>query len=82
MLNDLPFTLPALRETYRAGTTPVEVIEEVFARLEAVNDPGIFIHICAKKDMIAQAKALGPYDPALPLWGVPFAAKDNIDAFS
>jgi allophanate hydrolase len=79
MLNDLPFTLPALRETYRAGTTPVEVIEEVFARLEAVNDPGIFIHICAKKDMIAQAKALGPYDPALPLWGVPFAAKDNID---
>lgn len=79
MLNDLPFTLPALQEAYRAGMTPEEVIAQVFARLEAVNDPGIFIHLCDKEDLIAQAKALGAYDPDRPLWGIPFAAKDNID---
>ena len=55
------------------------MIDEVFARLEAVNDPGIFIHLCARDELRAQAAALGTYDPDKPLWGIPFAAKDNID---
>jgi allophanate hydrolase len=76
---NLPFTLPALKQAYQAGTTPADVIEEIFNRLEAVNDPGIFIHLCDKDSLIAQANALGPYDPDMPLWGIPFAAKDNID---
>ncbi len=76
---NLPFTLPALKEAYQAGVTPADVITEVFARLDAVNDPGIFIHLCDKDALIAQANALGAYDPDKPLWGIPFAAKDNID---
>ena len=28
---------------------------------------------------LAEAAALGAYDPAVPLWGIPFAIKDNID---
>ncbi|RWP75491.1 MAG: allophanate hydrolase, partial [Mesorhizobium sp.] len=41
---------------------------------------GIFIHLTAKADLLAQAAALGPFDPATkPLWGIPFAVKDNID---
>lgn len=79
MPSNLPFTLTALKEAYQAGITPADVIEEIFTRLEAVNDPGIFIHLCEKESLIAQANALGPYDPDLPLWGIPFAAKDNID---
>ena len=26
-----------------------------------------------------EAEALGAYDPGMPLWGIPYAAKDNID---
>ena len=50
------------------------------ARIEAAGDPGIFIHLAAKADMLAQAQELGAFDPVTkPLWGVPFAVKDNID---
>jgi allophanate hydrolase len=79
LLSNLPFTLSALREAYAAGTSPVAVIDEIFARLEAVNDPGIFIHLCDREDLRAEAEALGAFDPEMPLWGIPFAAKDNID---
>lgn len=79
MISDLPFTLSALREAYAGGLSPIDVIDEVFARLEAANDPGIFIHLCDRENLRAEAAALGAYDPARPLWGIPFAAKDNID---
>ncbi|MEM1384650.1 MAG: allophanate hydrolase [Pseudomonadota bacterium] len=79
MLSKLPFTLDALRAAYAEGTRPEDVIDEVFARLDAVNDPGIFIHRRDRADVRAEAEALGAYDPDRPLWGIPFAAKDNID---
>lgn len=79
MLSNLPFTLPALQEAYANGASPVDVIDEVLARLARVNDPNIFIHLCDADGLRAEAKALGRYDPALPLWGIPFAVKDNID---
>jgi len=79
MLSNLPFTLTALRAAYAAGTSPVAVIDEIFARLDAVNDSGIFIHLCSRDKLRAEAAALGVYDPSQPLWGIPFAAKDNID---
>ncbi|MEQ9346280.1 MAG: allophanate hydrolase [Thalassospira sp.] len=77
MIADLPFTLAALRQAYATGVSPVQVIEEAFRRLDATNDPGIFIHV-ARETAIAAAKELGAYD-GRPLWGVPFVAKDNID---
>ncbi|MEP3441059.1 MAG: allophanate hydrolase [Sulfitobacter sp.] len=79
MLDTLPFTLTALREAYAAGTRPADVIRQIFKRLGDVNDPAIFIHLCDRDSLIAQADALGDYDPDMPLWGIPFAAKDNID---
>jgi allophanate hydrolase len=79
MLSNLPFTLTALRTAYATGTSPQEVIDEIFARLDAVNDPGIFIHLRDREILKAEAAALGPYNPDMPLWGIPFAAKDNID---
>lgn len=79
MLNTLPFTINALREAYAAGTRPADVIDEIFKRLDAVGDPGIFIHLREREELLAEAEALGAYDPAMQLWGIPFAAKDNID---
>ena len=80
MIETLPFTLPALREAYAAGTRPEDVVDEVYRRIAAVDDPAIFIHLCDAGSVRAEAVALGPYDPQRPLWGVPFVIKDNIDA--
>lgn len=79
MLSNLLFTIPKLRAAYESGVQPADVIDEIFDRLEAVDDPAIFIHLCDRETLKSEAKALGAYDPDKPLWGIPFAAKDNID---
>lgn len=78
-LADLPFTLTALRAAYQDGVTARTVMAECLARLADVNDPGIFIHLPDEATLFAAVDALGPFDPTLPLWGMPFAVKDNID---
>lgn len=78
-LSALPFRLSDLRAAYAQGVTPAEVIAEFLARLADVNDPGIFIHLADRTVLLAEAQALGPFDPEKPLWGMPFAVKDNID---
>lgn len=80
MLDTLPFTLAALQKAYAGGTEPAAIIDEIFARLDAVNDPGIFIHLRDRESLLKEAAALGAYDSERPLWGIPFAIKDNIDA--
>ncbi|WP_339948911.1 allophanate hydrolase [uncultured Albimonas sp.] len=80
-MKDLPFHIQALHAAYARGVSPIEVIAEVYRRIEAAGDPGIFIHLVDPETAGAAAAALPPFDPvAMPLWGVPFAAKDNIDA--
>lgn len=78
-MQDMPFTLPSLAAAYAAGKSPADVIEEVYRRIEAVADPGIFIHLAPKEAVLARAASLGVREPAKPLWGIPFAVKDNID---
>jgi allophanate hydrolase len=72
--------IPSLHAFYANGGSATAIIEAVFARIAAVNDPGIFLHLAGKEDLLEQSAALGSFDPvAKPLWGVPFAVKDNID---
>lgn len=73
------FDIASLHSFYRDGGSVCDIIEAVYARIEAVDDPGIFIHIAAKQEVLAAARRLGAFDPAKPLFGVPFAVKDNID---
>ncbi|WP_075222149.1 allophanate hydrolase [Acuticoccus yangtzensis] len=77
-LSDIPFTLSGIRAAYAAGATPAGVIAEVYRRIDAVGDPGIFLHLPPLTEALAAAEAIGP-DDGRPLWGIPFAVKDNID---
>ncbi|MHC2104079.1 allophanate hydrolase [Methylobacterium sp. CM6246] len=76
-----PFpTIPLLHAAYAAGLDPREVVAECYRRLVTVDDPGIFLALVPEAEAQAEAAALPPFDPAaMPLWGVPFAVKDNID---
>lgn len=79
-MTDLPFDIGSLHRAYAAGLTLQEMLDAVFARIAAAEDPGIFIHRADPAALRAAAAALGPFDPvAKPLWGIPFAVKDNID---
>jgi allophanate hydrolase len=73
-------TIADLHACYAQGMQPAEVISEIYRRIPAVNDPGIFITLLPEANALAAAERLGRFDPAAkPLWGIPFAVKDNID---
>jgi allophanate hydrolase len=76
---DGPPTLAGLCAAYAEGCDPAEVIEALLARLAAVDDPAIFLHVGDRDSLLRAARALGRWDPSKPLWGIPFAVKDNID---
>lgn len=80
-MQNLAFNIDALHRAYEGGVSPVDVVGECFRRIEAVADPGIFLHLMDLAAVKAEAAALGAFDPvAKPLWGIPFAIKDNIDS--
>ncbi len=80
MNDERAFDIGTLHAAYAAGWPVSEMIETVFSRIEAVADPGIFLHLADKQALIEEATHLGPFDPkTTPLWGIPFAVKDNID---
>lgn len=79
-LEDTSFDIGALHSAYERGATPAEVMRESLRRIAAAGDPGIFLHLRSEADLVAEAEALPAFDPvAYPLWGLPFAIKDNID---
>jgi allophanate hydrolase len=79
----LPSTLliTELLDGYRAGRfSPVDVAEGVLANIAIAPDRRAWITLLSPERVLEYAKALAGRDPAsLPLYGVPFAIKDNID---
>ncbi|PWR21864.1 allophanate hydrolase [Zavarzinia compransoris] len=76
-------TIDFLHRAYRLGTlTPLDVVDVVIERLESWPDPAVWISRFPADELRAAARALmaagGPSDDR-PLWGIPFAVKDNID---
>lgn len=77
---DVSLDLSTLEAAYKGGLNPEAVLRQIHARLAVINDPAIFIDLIPLDAVIAHVGALQSYDPiTYPLWGIPFAIKDNID---
>jgi allophanate hydrolase len=77
----IELTITALREGYRSGRyRPTQVVERVLERIERADDEAIWIARLSREAVLEYAHALEASAPDdLPLYGVPFAIKDNID---
>lgn len=77
----MDLSMATLHRRYAAGAaTPRNVIEGLLPALEAEDAHRIWISRVPRERLLAYAGALEGRDPAsLPLYGVPFAIKDNID---
>src|ERR1043165_7306235 len=74
--------LGALRELYKSGgAQPSDVIAGVYDRIAAGPLEPVWISLVPREKAIARAKKLerDPLATVRPLYGVPFAIKDNID---
>ena len=76
---NIPVTLADWRGAYAAGAQPAILLGALLARL-APDDPAWISRLDATS-LAAELARLDSLDPAqAPLWGIPFAVKDNIDA--
>ncbi|HEY4245363.1 MAG TPA: allophanate hydrolase [Lacunisphaera sp.] len=77
----LSLDLSTLRAAYAAGTlTPTALVEEILQRIEAYNDPAVWIHRLSREELLARAREVEQRGiSSQPLYGVPYAIKDNID---
>jgi allophanate hydrolase len=75
-------TVVEILNAYRAGATkPADMVARSYARLRAHDDPAMFIALRDEKDVTLEAEALErDGNKTLPLYGIPVAVKDNIDA--
>jgi allophanate hydrolase len=72
-------TLASLRAGYAAGRTVEDVLQEVCRRIDERGDDGVWIWRPALDDLLALARDVCRDPSTQPLYGVPFAVKDNID---
>jgi allophanate hydrolase len=70
-----------LQSQYRDGSlTPTQLVKQLDAEIGEANSHNIWIHRLTLDEMLVYAKNLEGKNPdSLPLYGIPFAIKDNID---
>jgi allophanate hydrolase len=73
------WTIEGLRTAYRSGARVTDIIADTLRSLEAA-EPGVLIGAPLHALALADAERLALVDPSsLPLYGIPFLVKDNID---
>ena len=74
-------TIAALRDAYVNGSlTPQDLMASIRHRATDFQDHNIWIHQLSEAEQAPFINGLKDKDPANhPLWGIPFAIKDNID---
>jgi allophanate hydrolase len=79
-LSEVSLNIGSLQAHYSSGSlTPGDVIREVYRRIRALPNNPIWIHLVPEEDAVGAAEALHG-TASHPLFGIPFAIKDNIDA--
>jgi allophanate hydrolase len=74
--------LPTLARLYQEGETPLQVLVEIHKRMGTSKDSSIWIYRVPAETLRNQGEHLQSRRAAgenMPLFGVPFAVKDNID---
>lgn len=67
-----------LTKLYQSGgTTPADVLNAIYNQIEAAPLNRVWISLVPREQALACAASLSP---GLPLYGIPFAVKDNINA--
>jgi allophanate hydrolase len=79
-LSELSLNIGSLQAHYSCGTlTPGTVIREVYRRIRSFSHNPIWIHLVPEEESMRAAESLHG-TASHPLFGIPFAIKDNIDA--
>ena len=74
-------SLAALQQAYQSRPNhPRQLLLDLHQQAQAQSDKNIFISLVNEGDLLTYIEALERKDPtSLPLYGVPFAIKDNLD---
>jgi allophanate hydrolase len=75
--------ITALESAYRAGTlTPSTLVEQIYRDIEAQGERPVWITLVSKERALLRASELelAASPSSFPLFGIPFAVKDNFDA--
>ncbi len=73
-----------LKTAYANGSkSPVDIVRDVYRRIRSRGNDRVWIALVPEEEALRAAHALQstakPLDSNAPLWGIPFAVKDNID---
>ena len=73
-------SLQNLRRQYQSGAArPEDIVRLIYDRINAAGDDHVWIYLVPEEAALKCARELGAWSPDRPLFGIPFAVKDNID---
>ncbi|BCN93072.1 allophanate hydrolase [Thiomicrorhabdus immobilis] len=80
-MREFNLTLSALHDQYASGElTPRNLVQQLIQNAHGYADYNLFIHLLTPTELEPYLSQLDQSEPnSLPLWGIPFVIKDNID---